>query len=358
MESGWAWLASLTMTLLLFVSVLLHELGHSLVAQSQGITVRSITLFPFGGIASIEQESKTPEQAFWVAIAGPSVSFALFLLLLLLSLGLPKSTPLFIMLNQLAFINLVLALFNMIPGLPLDGGQVLKAAIWKLTGNRLKGIYWAARSGQFLGWAAIFLGIVGFISQFRLNFLWLALLGGFAIRRAGAYLKMTTLQSAMLQLRAADAMRQDFRVADADLTIQAFATAYLAEDPTIELYYAESAGTYVGWVNLEALHSTERSRWEHETLSSVIHPFEQMLMVDESMTLAAVIDRLETGTSHLVIRSEVGTLIGMIDRADVAQALAHQLHLHLPDTLVQQIKTEGQFPEDLQLQKIAQDALR
>lgn len=129
------WIVGFVMALLLFGSVLLHELGHSLVARSQGIIVNSITLFLFGGIASIDQESKTPGQAFQVAIAGPSVSFTIFLFLTLMGQFAPISEPFAAVISDLAGINLVLALFNMIPGLPLDGGQVLKAAVWKITGE-------------------------------------------------------------------------------------------------------------------------------------------------------------------------------------------------------------------------------
>ena len=107
----------------LFGSVLLHELGHSLVAQSQGITVKSIKLFLFGGIASIERESKTPEGAFAVAIAGPAVSLLLFALLFTIIQTVSLSGGLALILRDVARINLVLALFNLIPGLPLDGGQ-------------------------------------------------------------------------------------------------------------------------------------------------------------------------------------------------------------------------------------------
>lgn len=358
-ETGWAWLGGMMMSLLLFASVLLHELGHSLVARSQGISVNSITLFLFGGIASIEQESKTPGQAFWVAVAGPSVSFVLSLLLFWLSLALPKPTPIAIMLNQLAFINLVLALFNMIPGLPLDGGQVLKAAIWKLTGSRIKGVRWAARVGQLLGWMAIFLGIAGGILLLRFSFLWLVFLGWFGIRRANAFLKMTKLQVTMLQLQAENAMRRDFRVVDASLTIQQFAATYLADDLAVDLYYAEADGSYVGWVETEALRSIERSLWEAQPLSSIIQPFEQSPTVQESTPLAAVIDQLETQQlQQLPVLSSEGVVTGVIDRADVAQALANHLDLLLPQSLLQQIKAEGRFPKELQLQGIAQDALK
>src|SRR5579883_2132726 len=149
--AGMAYAAGMLMALLLFGSVLLHELGHSLVARSQGIKVNSITLFLFGGIAAIEEESKTPGKAFQVAIAGPAVSIALFVLLKLLSNTLPDASPARMMIGDLARINLILALFNLIPGLPLDGGQVLKAALWKTTGNRFQAVRLAAKVGQILG---------------------------------------------------------------------------------------------------------------------------------------------------------------------------------------------------------------
>jgi Zn-dependent protease len=157
--SSWAWSGGFVMALLLFGSVVLHELGHSLAARSQGIKVNSITLFLFGGVASIDRESKTPGEAFQVAIAGPAVSVTLFGLFYALSQALPPSSLGQNIVSDLAHINLVLALFNLIPGLPLDGGQVLKAAVWKLTGNRFQGVRWAARTGKAFGGLAIALGL-------------------------------------------------------------------------------------------------------------------------------------------------------------------------------------------------------
>jgi Zn-dependent protease len=157
--SSWAWSGGFVMALLLFGSVVLHELGHSLAARSQGIKVNSITLFLFGGVASIDRESKTPGEAFQVAIAGPAVSVTLFGLFYALSQALPPSSLGENIVSDLAHINLVLALFNLIPGLPLDGGQVLKAAVWKLTGNRFQGVRWAARTGKAFGGLAIALGL-------------------------------------------------------------------------------------------------------------------------------------------------------------------------------------------------------
>jgi Zn-dependent protease len=360
-ESSWSWIAGLGMALLLFASVLLHELGHSLVAQSHGLTVNAITLFPFGGIASIAQESKTPKQAFWVAIAGPAVSFVLFMLLSLLSLILPS--PLKLMLSSLADLNLVLALFNLIPGLPLDGGQVLKAALWKATGSRIKAVRWAARVGQLLGWAAIGLGIAGFLGSLRFSFLWLVLLGWFGIRRASAYQREIALQTAMLHLSAADAMRQDVRVIEADTSLQDFVLTHVSTDldPThsdTEVYYAETSGRW-GIVAVEKLRLIERSQWSQQPIHTLVEPLEPLAVIPATVSLAEVIDRLETQRlSWLAVLSPAGAVIGMIDRADVVQAVAHQLHLQVPEAVMQQIKADCQFPPNLQLHNTARDALK
>ena len=130
-----ALLLGLNTALLMFDSVLAHELGHSFVAIRQGIEVKSITLFLFGGLASLEKESKTPSEAFWVAIAGPLVSLLLFGLLTTINASVPLLAPFAAVVGTLAYVNLALALFNLIPGLPLDGGNILKALFWKITGN-------------------------------------------------------------------------------------------------------------------------------------------------------------------------------------------------------------------------------
>ncbi|MBV9386162.1 MAG: site-2 protease family protein [Chroococcidiopsidaceae cyanobacterium CP_BM_ER_R8_30] len=353
-----AWSAGLVMALLLFSSVLLHELGHSLVARSQGITVNSITLFLFGGIASIEEESKTPGQAFQVAIAGPVVSVVLFLLLTLLSQSLPTTSLASLMTADLAKINLVLALFNLIPGLPLDGGQVLKAAVWQLTGNRFRAVHWAARAGQILGWLAIALGLaVDFFTGELVSGLWIALLGWFGIRNAGAYDRVTTLQEALLQLVAADAMNHDFRVVDADQTLRQFADLYLLETATPQVYFAASDGRYRGMVSVDDLRLVERSQWESQTLHSILHPISTIPTVNESTPLAEMINQLEAQRlPRITVLSPAGAVAGVIDRGDIVQALSEKLNLPFSEVEIKRIKDEGSYPPGLQLQAIAKTA--
>jgi Zn-dependent protease/CBS domain-containing protein len=350
-----AWIAGFAMALLLFGSVLLHELGHSLVARSQGITVNSITLFLFGGIASIDEESKTPGQAFQVAIAGPAVSFILFLVLMPLSMVLTFSAPSAAILQELARINLVLAIFNMIPGLPLDGGQVLKAAVWKLTGSRLKGVRWAARIGQGLGWTAIILGLMAFLTSSSLGFLWIVLLGWFGVRNATAYTRVTDLQEALLQLNAAAAMTHDYRVVKADLTVREFTDKYLLlEEGLTPAFYAESDGRYRGMVGVDELRDMERSEWDVKRLEAIVKPLSEIPSVVESTSLIQVISALEEqALRRITVLSPAGAIAGVIDRGDIVRSVAEKMKIPVPEALIKRIKEEGVYPPGLQLQALA-----
>ncbi|BAT51445.1 Peptidase M50 [Nostoc sp. NIES-3756] len=349
-----AWSAGLIMALLLFGSVLLHELGHSLAARSQGIKVNSITLFLFGGIAAIEEESKTPGKAFQVAIAGPLVSIGLFLLLRIASSVIPDTSPVSMMVDDLARINLVVALFNLIPGLPLDGGQVLKAALWKITGDRFQAVHWAAKAGQILGYSAIALGFaVDFFTRELVTGLWIALLGWFAVRNANTYDRVTTLQETLLKVTAADAMTRDFRVIDADQTLRSFADTYLLA-ATPEVYFAASDGRYRGMVAIEDLRLVERSVWETQTLHSIAHPLTEIPSVTESTAIAEVIKKLENEQlPRITVLTPAGAVAGIIDRGDIVKALAQKLDLQVTDAEIKRIKEEGNYPPGLQLGVIA-----
>ena len=348
--TGLSWGAGFAIALLLFTSVLLHELGHSLVAQAQGIKVNSITLFLFGGIASIDRESKTPNQAFQVAIAGPLVSLMLFFLLSILTLFLPQSNLWSEVIQRIAGINLVLAIFNMIPGLPLDGGQVLKAAVWKATGNRFTGTRWAARSGQFLGISAIILGII----NLQAGGLWIALIGYFALQNASSYTRLTDLQEVLIKVTAAEAMTREFRVVDADLTLREFADQYLIAADVVPIFFAASDGRYRGLVSVDTIRDIERSLWDEKTVHDLVEPLDQLTTALENTILLEVIKTMEAQQlPYLTILSPAGAVAGTIDRGDVVQAVAKSLNVILPQSEIQRIKSEGRYPTGLPLAEIA-----
>ncbi len=369
---GGAWIFGVTYALGLFASVLMHELGHSLVAQSQGITVNSIKLFLFGGVASIERESKTPEGAFKVAIAGPAVSVALFVIFFIVSRSVQLPEAAMLMVRRISEINLVLALFNLIPGLPLDGGQILKAAVWKATNSRTAGVRWAARSGQFFGWGAIAFGL--FLSLDPklgiLAGLWPALIGLFILRNASAYKRMNTLQEGLAKIKTSDAAIRDFRVLDANMTLRQFADEYLLNSEALEtfsneskpkekkvtpVYFASSNGRYRGLVSVDGLRQVERSEWDHRTLESIARPLLEVPHVSENTPLTEAIQMMEEQQiPRLTVLTPADSVAGTLDRGDIVRALAKQLKFPITEAIIQRIKEEGAYPAGLQLDAIVQ----
>lgn len=361
-QSQWgmlSWGIGLAMALLLFGSVLLHELGHSLVAKSQGIQVNSITLFLFGGIAAIDQESKTPGQAFQVAIAGPAVSFTLYLLLTLIITTFPDIPPaLTALLGNVAQINLVLTLFNLIPGLPLDGGQVLKAVVWKATKSRIKGVRWAARMGQILGWTAVGAGLLSYLANPSLDLIWIVLIGGFAIRNASNYGRVADLQETLSEMTAADAIARDFRVLDATMTLHQFADEYLLQTTRAPMYFAASDGRYRGLVTIEDVREIERSEWDTRTLQSIACPLTTIPSVRETTALAEVITCLENSQlSRIVVLTPADAVAGVIDRGEIVQAIAQKMNLAISDIVIQRIKDDGEYPPGLKLPALAKSLM-
>jgi Zn-dependent protease/CBS domain-containing protein len=360
-HSAWgnlAWVMGFALALLLFASVLLHELGHSVAAKFQGIAVNSITLFLFGGIAAIDKESKTPGDALKVAIAGPLVSFGLFIVLTAISQIPALPTPVGVITSSVAQINLVLTLFNLIPGLPLDGGQVLKALVWKVTNSRIKGIRWAARSGQLLGWLAITFGLVMAVFYQAFSGFWIAAIGWFALRNAAGYNQITNLQEAMLALTAADAMARDFRVVDATMSLRQFADTYLLDENRAPVYFAASDGRYRGLVSIEDMRDIERSQWDTTPLSQIAQPLLDIPSVREGTSLTEAIDQLEEAQRpQITVLTPADAVAGTIDRGDVVRAIADRLGLRVSPAMIQRIKDDGQYPPGLQLPSIAKSVI-
>jgi Zn-dependent protease len=182
---GAYWIAGIVCTLLFFASVLLHELGHSLVARARGLRVSSITLFFFGGVSNLEQEPHSPGDEFVIAVIGPLISLLLGAILLPLGLAVgPNQTLVAAVLVYLGASNLLLGAFNLIPAFPLDGGRVLRAILWRATGNLGKATTWAARAGLGFGALFIVVGVVEIFSGNVLGGIWMAFIGAFLLLAA------------------------------------------------------------------------------------------------------------------------------------------------------------------------------
>lgn len=350
-----AWSIGFAVAILLFVSVLLHELGHSLAARSQGIEVNSITLFLFGGMASIERESRTASDALLVAIAGPAVSFFLFCGLTLSERFLDLSGASRYIVANIAEINLFLGLFNLIPGLPLDGGQIVKAIVWKVTGDRFKGIYLASVSGQAIGTFGIILGIALVLLTGEAGGAWIGLVGWFILRNATAYRDWTNLQESLLSLTAAEVMTRDFRVVNARQTVAEFAAEYiLAPNAGAIAYFAASEGRYRGEIRPGDLQTIERGEWGTKLLLDIARPLSTIAAVSEKTPLVDVVRELEkSGELRLTVLTPAGAVAGVIDRGDIVKAIAAKHQLPIREGDIERVKAGGIYPSYLPLDEIA-----
>ena len=337
-----AWGAGLVIAILLFCSVVLHELGHSLVTISQGIKINSIRLFLFGGVALRERDYRSPGEAFQVAIAGPLVSLVLFFLLGVISLLFPTSSLIGELINRVAEINLILGVFNIIPGLPLDGGQILKAVVWKITGSRFTGIRGAAKGGKGLGWFGVGLGLIIVFTTRDYNVFLMALIGWFALRNARIYQYMTDLKSTLIHIKAVEVMTRNFRVVDADLTLSQFLRKYRLKSSKFSTYFAASMGRYVGFVSADAIPYIEKSYRDTQTLRMIICPLSHMVTVSEKVSLLEVLKKMECHQQkQITVLSPAGTVAGIIDQGDIVRGMAKYLKLNISEAEIKLVKTEG-----------------
>jgi Zn-dependent protease len=323
--AGLPWILGLVTALLLFASVLAHELGHSFVALSQGIEVKSITLFLFGGLASLERESKTPAEAFWVAIAGPLVSIGLFGLLTGISLVAGFTGPLAAMVGLLAYINLVLALFNLIPGLPLDGGNILKSIVWKITNNPYKGIIFASRVGQAFGWLAIASGFLPIFFSAPPNF-WNIIIGWFLLQNAGRSAQYGSVQDALAGLTAADAVTPDSPIvcATEELSVREFVNQYVIGKNTEwnRFLVTDDKGQLLGAIVVSDFNAIPTSQWPQVTVRELVKPVESLTTVPEKTSLLEVAMLLEQKqVMELTVVRDNGSLVGLIERDSIRRIL-------------------------------------
>lgn len=324
---GWSIVLGLISGLSLFASVLLHELGHSFVAQKQGIHVNSITLLLFGGLASLEEEAKTPAGAFWIAVAGPLVSLLLFgLLTMVVGTGV-FTGPLAAMVSLLAYINLALATFNMLPGLPLDGGNVLKAIVWKITGNRYSGIRWASRSGQVFGWLAVAIGGLSVLGLSNLGSFWTLVIGWFLLQNAGRSAQSATIGETLSNLTAADAVLQEGPVIHSNNTLRQLADmAVLTSVSGWQKFLVQDQDEkLIGTISVNVLQELPSDQWSHHVVHDYLEP-----IADEN-TVAAdqpLIDAMRTfeqqSTSALAVIRDNGTLVGLLEKAEIIALLRSQ----------------------------------
>lgn len=320
---GLALTLGLITALLVFSSVVAHELGHSFVAIRQGIDVKSITLFIFGGLASLEKESQTPAGAFWVAIAGPLVSLILFGGLIAIGVAVNPSGPLAAILGLLASVNLALALFNLIPGLPLDGGNILKAIVWKITGNPYKGVTFASRVGQAFGWLAIASGLIPLVLSGSFANIWNLLIGFFLLQNAGNAAQFASLQEKLTGLTAEDAVTNNSPVVYGNFTLREFADEQILNQKDWRRFLVtDDNGQLLGSISIDSLRTIPTGLWSETQVKEVMRPIEESSIVRSGQPLLEAIQLLEQQKiSALTVIRDNGVLVGILEKAAVISLL-------------------------------------
>ena len=352
-----SWLLALATALLLFVSVLLHELGHSFAAIAQGVKVRSITLFLLGGVASIERESTTARGALIVAAAGPLVSLLLAAGLIGASHGATHlSPPLGAMVSQLGELNLVLGLFNLLPGLPLDGGLILKALVWQWTGSQRRGVQVATASGLLLSLVAIGLGTVVLLRSGSVGGLWLILLGWFGFGAARNQTQSQALQAVLRDLKVRDGARRRYRVLDPSTSLRQLSRLRLADPEGLaDWLLVCEGGRWRGQIDDAPLQTLPVQRWDEERIGDHLRPLADLPSIRDDAPLWQAVLQLEAARPpRLLVLSAAGLPCGTIERPELAEAVLAKLGVRLPAPLLDAARRQGTYPMGLPLAAVAE----
>lgn len=317
---GWSpvatWTTAIVATLLLFASVLAHEFGHSLVARSQGIPVRGITLFLLGGVAQLEREPDSPGREAWMAIAGPLVSVAIAAGSIGLAFVLPGPEQAVAVLAYLGVTNIALVVFNLLPGFPLDGGRVLRALLWWRSRDRVRATRRAAVVGQVFASGFIALGAAQLVLGGGLGGIWLALVGWMMIQAARTAAQQVELDSMLAGVQAGRLMTAPAGWLSPYVTLgyaahgrmDGFASRCLpvaAEDPAAE---------YGGLVCARDLERAARDRYDRDRVRDVMTPAPDLPAVTPETEATEVLRLLRMGgVDRAVVVDAGGRLLGFID---------------------------------------------
>jgi Zn-dependent protease/predicted transcriptional regulator len=310
-------------TLLFFASLVAHELAHSLVARRKGVHVSGITLFIFGGMAHATMEFEEPADEFQIAGVGPLSSLAIagvFYLIGWVGREAGWSVAVVGVASYLAFINVALALFNLLPGFPLDGGRLFRAVAWKYTGDLRKATRWATSGGKVLGYLLIALGLVNFFAGNLIGGLWLVFIGWFMRSAAEASYLQLLLRRSLEGVRVADTMTPDPYTVPAGISVEEFVDAHVFRGRH-QAYPVLDEGRPVGIITLERVKQVPREEWPQRTVGQAMAPTDERAVVRPDETMDRVLDRLSESDTGRVLVARDGSLVGIITRADVARWL-------------------------------------
>lgn len=325
---------SILTSVLFFVGIVLHELSHAVVAKMRGLPVRSITLFALGGVALIEKEAADASTEFWMGIVGPITSFVIGIVCLglasLFGWQPPEfpTTPLSAMFMWLGVINIVLAVFNMVPGFPLDGGRVLRAVVWWITGDAARSTRIAARVGQVVAFGLITFGIFRFFSGGGFGGLWLAFIGWFLLEASRESYAQVEVAEGLRGVRVKDVMEPDCPTIDSRTNLQTFVDEHLLRSGRHCFVVVEN-GRVEGLITSHEVKGVERQKWPYTTIDDVMRPLADLKTVSPETQLSDALELMGRSDVHQVPVVSGGSLVGLLTRGHILQLLRTRSELHV-----------------------------
>jgi Zn-dependent protease/CBS domain-containing protein len=317
------WVMGFLGALFLFLSVLIHELTHSYIAKKEGMEVKEITLFIFGGVSQLTKEPEDSKKELRVALGGPLSSLALAFIFWVLSRIASPSPHLILitgLLGYLAFINLSLAIFNLIPGFPLDGGRVLRAVYWKKTGSLKKATRIASETGKWFGVGIILLGLFWILKGNLIAGFWFVIIGIFLRSAAEGGLQQVVMKGALEGVKVRELMSRHVVSVPPSLRIDRLVEDFYLTHTHIT-YPVLEGEKIIGIVTLKQVKEVPRDQWMEKTVREVMIPIrEEIVLGPEGEAVDALQKMIRTGEGRLPIVRD-GKALGMITRRDLLNLL-------------------------------------
>jgi Zn-dependent protease len=312
-------------SVLFFASVVFHELSHSFVALRYQIPVKSITLFVFGGLAGIGREPDNARQEFNIAIAGPLSSLFLAGCFWLVAHFFHGDDMVVAAAGWLAWINTPLAVFNLVPGFPLDGGRVLRGIAWGITGNFERATKIAANAGKAFAYVMILIGVWQMLNGNWVGGLWTAFIGWFLLSAAQESYAQVAIRSTLNGVRAADVMSQDVPTVTRDMSLEEYVHEVLRTG--VLTHIVIGAGKPVGLVSLQAARTVPRNEWATNSVQAVMLPIERIEWAKPDEPALAVLERMQKQDIAQMPVAADGNIVGMISRDGILRVLQTRLQI-------------------------------
>jgi Zn-dependent protease len=318
------WVAGVAGAMVFYACLLAHELSHALVAKRMGIKVAGITLWLFGGVSRLEGEPTSARSEALITIVGPLTSFGVALLALLLAVvasAVAGSGLVTDLLSWLAFINLTLGLFNLVPAFPLDGGRLLSSLFWWRTGSRRRGVHSAVRVGRVLAYLMIAFGLFLLLSGAVLNGVWIAFIGWFLLSAASAEESGVTMKALLKSVPVSAAMTAPVITVPDWYTVSQFLGSVASQYHFTTYPLHDPSGQLSGVVRLAQLVRIPESDRERLHLRDCARPLAEIPTAQPSEDLAALVQRVGTDLDRRVLVFDGGALVGIVSPVDLARVV-------------------------------------